>query len=179
MLTLKTIGLVILFVAITWVVAEFLINAIMLMWVYPYALSFVVVFLEDKGRGYFASPNEQAQRYNIIIRVFANAALYVVGVILIFLLIPHGPIQLGCLIGWFTNGFFAMQYEFCLIPRIGRFDHFEDGADEGNKMAVFKQLDGEEFSLSMEPWGAEDYPEESYRYVVMDAFNYQAFFQLA
>ena len=35
-MTLKTIGLVILFVAITWVVAEFLINAIMLMWVYPY-----------------------------------------------------------------------------------------------------------------------------------------------
>ena len=178
MLILKTIGLVILFVVITWVVAEFLINAIMLMWVYPYALSFVVVFLKDKGRGYFASPNEQAQSYNIIIRVFANAVLYVVGVVLIILLIPHGSIQSGCLVGWFTNSFFAMRYEFCLVPRIGRFDHFEDGADEGNKMAVFKQLDGEEFSLSMEPWSAEDYPEESYRYVVMDTFNYQAFFQL-
>ena len=166
MLILKTIGLVILFVVITWVVAEFLINAIMLMWVYPYALSFVVVFLKDKGRGYFASPNEQAQSYNIIIRVFANAV------------IPHGSIQSGCLVGWFTNSFFAMRYEFCLVPRIGRFDHFEDEADEGNKMAVFKQLDGEEFSLSMEPWSAEDYPEESYRYVVMDTFNYQAFFQL-
>ena len=178
MLILKTIGLVILFAVITWVVAEFLINAIMLAWVYPYALSFVVVFLEDKGRGYFEAPNEQAQGYNIIIRVFANAVLYIVGIILIFLLIPHGAIQLGCLIGWFTNGFFAVQYEFCLIPRIGRFDHFEDETNEGDKRAVFKQLDGEEFSLSMEPWGAEDYPEESYRYVVMDAFNYQAFFQL-
>lgn len=178
MLILKTIGLVILFVVITWVVAEFLINAIMLMWVYPYALSFVVVFLKDKGRGYFASPNEQAQSYNIIIRVFANAVLYVVGVVLIILLIPHGSIQSGCLVGWFTNSFFAMRYEFCLVPRIGRFDHFEDEADEGNKMAVFKQLDGEEFSLSMELWSAEDYPEESYRYVVMDTFNYRAFFQL-
>ncbi len=65
MLTLKTIGLVILSVAITWVVAEFLINAIMLMWVYPYALSFVVVFLEDKGRGYFGLVYERLFRYAI------------------------------------------------------------------------------------------------------------------
>ena len=178
MLVLKTIGLVIIFGVITWLVAEFLINAVMLLWVYPYALAYVVAFLENRGHGFYEASNEQAQGYNIIIRVFVNVVLYLIGFFLILLIIPRSGIQLGCLLGWFLNGFFAVQYEFCTIPKIGRCDRFEDDTENKCKMAVFKQVNGEEFDLSMEYWGMEDYPEQNYRYVVMNTFNYQAFFPL-
>ncbi|MBO4854953.1 hypothetical protein J5500_00925, partial [Candidatus Saccharibacteria bacterium] len=175
MLVLKTIGLVLFFGVIAWFVAEFLNDIVMLEWVYPFALNYVVIFLKDKGHGFREEFNEQAQGHSIIIRVLACIGFYAVGGILLSLLIPPGLIRSGCLIGWFANGAFAVVYEFCMFPSIGRFDRLEEDSKSKAKVAVFKDLNNEEFRLSMEYWSENDYPQHNCRYAVMNTFNYQAF----
>ncbi len=178
MLVLKSIGLVILFAIIAYIAAELLISAIMTCWVYPYALGFVVAYLEYKGRGYFEDPNIRAQGFNIIIRTAASFILYLVGVILMVIFIPAGVIKGGCLLGWIVSGCFTLIYEFCIVPLIGRFDHIRFDEETKQDIAVFKQLDGEEFELEMEFWSPEDYPEKDRRYAVMRTSNYWAFYPL-
>lgn len=178
MLVLKSIGLVILFAIIAFFVAEISISAIMTCWVYPYALSFVVVYLEYKGRGYFEDPNTRAQGFNIIIRTAATLILYLAGAILMIIFIPAGPIKSGCMLGWIISGCFSLFYEFCVMPLIGRFDHMRLDEETQQDVAVFKQLDGEEFELEMEFWSPEDYPEKDRRYAVMRTSNYWAFYPL-
>ncbi len=178
MLVLKYILLTILFAVISYLAAELIVTAIMLEWVYPYALSFSVAYLQDKGHGFYLEPNIRAQGFNIIIRVIANLIFYVVGMVLIIVLVPYGAIKLGCMLGWYTSAFFTVYYEFCNIPVIGRLDHIEHDTESDIDVAHFVDVEGEGYQFPLNDWDPEDYPQQNERYVVMGVLNYWAFMPL-
>ena len=176
MLVLKSIGLVVLFAVISYLVAEIAISAVLVTWVYPYALTFVAVYLEHKGRGYYAEPNREAQGFNILIRTVASSLLYLLGLVLMLIFIPPmRAIKAGCLLGWLASGFLTVFYEFCMVPQIGRFDHLKKDAETDEDVAVFQELDGAEFELGLGYWSLEEYPTKDRRYAVMQMSNYWAF----